>query len=179
MSLLNIQMFISGNFFSIYITQYLLIPEASLAYFSILRAAIMLVFFFFAQNRLAEMSIYKVMLAGLGLYIGAYVLLLNIPSGMIILLAVYTAMNACASALFLPRRDVLVVQNVDPVERPRITSLLMVIMLGITSPFGALVGLLFDYNSRLPFIVNVILFILMGGLVAYEKYQKEKKGGFV
>jgi MFS family permease len=173
-SLLSIQQLISGNFFSLYVTQNLFIPDQYLAVFTIVRAAIMLVFFFIAQAKLSKMPMYAVMLGGLGLYIGGHVLLLNIPAESAVpLLVVFTAVDACAAALFLPRRDVLFMQSIDPKERPRIMSLCMVIMLGVTSPFGILAGVVSNMDRRLPFIANVVLFALMGCLIAYERKIKK------
>lgn len=168
-TLVSISQLISGNFFSLYVTQNLGMPEQFLAWFPILRAAIMLVFFFGVQNRLNERSIRTVMLTGLGLYIGGQALLLNTPAGSLFPLVLYTAMDACAAALFLPRRDTLLINNVNPEERARIMSLIQVIMLGITSPFGFVVGKMSDIDRRLPFILNLGLFVLMGCIVAMER----------
>ena len=172
-SLLNIQQLISTNFFSLYVTQNLHIPEQYLAAFTIVRAAIMLLFFFFAQAGLTKIPIHAVMLGGLVMYIGSHALLLSTSAGAVPLLILYAAMDACAAALFLPRRDVLLMRNMDPKERPRIMSLLTVIMLGATSPFGYVAGLLSNLNRSWPFMLNVVLFLLMWRLIIMEKKKTD------
>lgn len=173
-TLSNISQLVSGNFFSLYVTQNLLISEKFLAYFPMLRAAIMLAFFFGAQDRLSRFSIRTVMLAGLLLYVGAHVMLLTAPAGALLPLVIYTAMDACAGALFLPRRDTMLINNVNPTERARIMSLIYVVMLGVSSPFGFVAGKMSEINRRLPFLLNVALFLLMGLIVAIERRAGRK-----
>jgi hypothetical protein len=134
----------------------------------------MLVFFLFVQNRLNKFPLYAVMLAGLLTYIAGHVWLLMIPYGYgaILPLVAFTAMDACAAALFLPRRDSLVILNVDPQERARIMALLLVIMLGVSSPFGYIVGALSEISRRIPFMMSIGLFVLMGVMVAMERGKK-------
>jgi len=168
-TLVSIQQMTSNTFFAIYVTQDLALPEQFLVIFPILRAAIMLTFFLGMQDRLNRFPQYAVMLSGLGLYILGFVLLVLTPPEVIFLLVIFTVMDACAAALFLPRRDALVIKNVDPSERARIMSLLTVIMLGVSSPFGFVIGLLSGINRQIPFIVCVGLFILMGVIVSFEK----------
>jgi len=171
-TLLSIQQLVSNNFFALYVTQDLNLPEHFLAVFPILRAAIMLVFFLGVQHRLNRFPQYAVMLGGLLLYVCGFVLLVLTPPQMMPMLLVFTALDASAAALFLPRRDALVIQNVDPAERARIMSLLTVIMLGVSSPFGFIIGQLSDIDRRIPFVVCIGLFLLMGVIVSLER----KKG---
>ena len=171
-TLLSIQQMTSTNFFALYVTQDLALPEQFLVVFPILRAAIMLVFFLGFQDRLNRFPQYAVMLTGLGLYVGGFTLLILTPPETMFLLVVFTIIDACAAAVFLPRRDALVFQNVDPGERARIMSLLTIIMLGVSSPFGVIIGRLSGMDRRLPFAVCVGLFILMGVIVSMER----KKG---
>ena len=166
---LHIQQIIAGNFFSLYVTQDLQLPEQYLAWFPVLRGVIMLCFFLFFQRILSKFSIYSVMLAGLIIYIIAYVLLIFAPVGMLFPLLIFTAVDACAAALFLPRRDTLVIHNVDPAERARIRSLMMVIMLGVASPFGFIIGQISGMNRQIPFIICLGLFALIALIVLIER----------
>jgi len=168
-TLLNIQQMVSSNFFALYVTQDLLLPEQFLAVFPILRAAIMLGFFLGVQDRLNRFPQYAVMLLGLGVYIAGFTLLVLTPPETIILLVVFTVLDACAAALFLPRRDALVFQNVDAGERARIMSLLTVIMLAVSSPFGIIIGRISGINRQIPFMICVGLFVLMGIFVFMER----------
>jgi hypothetical protein len=170
-TLLTIQQIASNNFFALYVTLNLGVAEELLALFPILRAGVMLVFFLGLQNRLNTFPMYKVMLAGLVLYIGGHILLLGIPAGqgLLLPLILFTAVDACAAALFLPRRDSLVILNVDPQERARIMSLLVVLMLGFSGPFGYIIGVLSEANRRIPYMMSIGLFVLMGAIVLMER----------
>ena len=129
----------------------------------------MLVFFLGIQDKLNRYPQYAVKLVGLAVYICAFTLLVATPPERIFQLVLFTALDACAAALFLPRRDALMIQNVDPTERARIMSLLTVIMLGISSPFGAIIGQISGINRQIPFIICIGLFVLMGFIVFLEK----------
>jgi len=174
-SLLNIQQMTSANFFGLYVTQDLGIPEQFLALFPILRSGIMLLFFLNIQDRLNRYPQYIVMLVGLGAYITGFTLLVVTPPQTMTLLIIFIIMDACAASLFLPRRDALVIQNVVPEERARIMSLLLVIMLGVSSPFGYIIGVLSEIDRRIPFIVCIGLFVLMGIMVYMEKGNSKKE----
>jgi len=170
---LHIQQTIAVNFFSLYVTQDLSLPESALPWLTVvLRGAIMLAFFLVFQRIKDKLPIYLVMLSGLALYIGAYILLLLTPADVIFPLVVFTAIDACAAALFLPRRDTLVIHNVDPAERARIRALLMALMLGVASPFGFVAGQLSEIDRRIPFIACLGLFIVLGLIVWREGRSK-------
>jgi len=172
---LHIQQIIATNFFSLYVTQDLNLPEQSLAWFPVLRGAVMLAFFLVFQRILNRYSIYSVMLVGLFTYIVAYVLLIFAPVGMLFPLLIFTAIDACAAALFLPRRDTLVIHNVDPAERARIRSMMMVIMLGAASPFGYIAGRISGMDRRIPFIICLGLFAIIGVIVWIERLVEQRK----
>jgi len=170
---LHVQQTIAMNFFSLYVTQDLRLPEQYLPLLTVvLRGAIMLAFFLVFQKILDRFSIYLVMIGGLILYIGAYVLLLLTPPDIIAPLIIYVAIDACAAALFLPRRDTLVVNNIDPTERARIRAMLMALMLGLASPFGFLAGRLSEIDRRIPFIACLVLFVIMGAIVLRSRSEK-------
>ncbi|MCL2363981.1 MAG: MFS transporter [Defluviitaleaceae bacterium] len=170
-TVLNIQQIASNNFFALYVVYELGIEEQWLALFPIMRTGVMLVFFLGVQNKLNRFPMYAIMLGGLVTFTAGHVLLLNIPQGQGLMLPmfVFTALDACAAALFLPRRDTLVILNVDPAERARIMSLLIVIMLLLSSPFGYIFGLLSEYNRRIPYMLSIGLFVIMAGIVLLER----------
>ena len=174
--ILHIQQ-IAGGFFTLYVTQDLGLPDAYIAWFPVLRGAIMLVFFLAFQRILNRFSIYLVMFGGLALYIGGYILLLWTPAGFLLPLLIFTAIDACAAALFMPRRDSLVINNVDPAERARIRAMLMAIMLGVASPFAILAGRLSEFNRRIPLAASIGLFVLIGIIVWIERQKKDETTG--
>ncbi|MCL2580234.1 MAG: MFS transporter [Oscillospiraceae bacterium] len=165
-ALVGVTQLISGTFFALFATQSLGMPDYFLAYFPVFRSAVMLFSFFVIAHRLSVFSPRKVMFAGLAAYIAAHLLLLGSPPENMIWLSVYIVIEACAAALFLPRLDIMAIHSVRPKERMRIYSFFDVVALAIASPFGVLAGYLSNMDRRLPFILNVALFIGMLCFVA-------------
>ncbi|MCL2837728.1 MAG: MFS transporter [Oscillospiraceae bacterium] len=172
---IGIVQLITSTFFALYATQNLGINESFLAYFPILRAAIMLTFLFLIQNRLSRFKGRYVMLAGLAAHILSHGLLILSPPENLAWLSVYIIMEACAAALFLPRLDTLSVHEVRPRERARIYGVFNVIAFAVAAPFGYLAGFLSDLNRRLPFALNIVLFVCMIYFVLAKSRSKKIK----
>lgn len=167
---LHIQQMIANSFFALYVTENLGLEQDLLPWLNVvLRGAIMLLFFLIFQRILDRFPIHFVMLGGVALYMGAYVLLITAPVGLLLPLILFTAIDACAAALLLPRRDTLVIHNVDPAERARIRAMLMAIMLGAASPFGFIAGRLSEIDRRIPFAACLGLFAIIGIIVILER----------
>jgi len=172
-SLLGIVLLVTSTFFAIYITQNLGIPNAFLAYFPILRAIVMLVFLLIVQGGLSKYKARSMMLLGLSVYIAAMAWILAAPMGNWMWIAVYVVLDACAAALLLPRLDTMVTNAITPEERARIRSLFNMLVIAASSPFIFLTGVLSSINRRLPFILNLILFLVMVLVLIFER-NKEK-----
>jgi hypothetical protein len=56
--------------------------------------------------------------------------------------------------------DRMFVINVDEGERARIISITLVIVVLFSSPFGAIAGRLSEIDRILPFILNMVLFVI-------------------
>jgi len=166
---------IAAGFFALYVTQDLGIPQSYIAWFLVLRGVIMLAFFLVFQRFLDRFSIYRVMIVGLLLYILGYVLLLSAPAYFLLPLLLFTAVDASATALFLPRRDTLVINNVDPAERARIRAMLMALMLGVASPFAILAGQLSEINRRIPLAACIGLFLISGIIVLMDSLHNRSQ----
>jgi len=163
---------VAGTYFALYATQNLGIAESFLAYFPVLRAAISLLFFFFIQNHLGKFNQRLLMRIGLALFIIGHILLLLAPPQNLTWLLVYALADAWAAAMFFPRLDTLIFNSIDPTERARCRALINVIVLAITSPFGILAGFLSDMDRRLPFVLNMILF--MGMIITLARGRENK-----
>ena len=74
-------------------------------------------------------------------------------------------LEACSLVLIQPFMDSLVARSVDARERARIMALLNVVVISLTSPFGWLAGLMAEADQRLPFMMNIGLFVLGAILV--------------
>ena len=152
---------IASTFFALYTTQNLGMPESFLAYFPILRAAVMLVFLFIIQSRLNKIKPHLVMMCGIVAYIIANGVLLLAPAGNWISIAVYVFIEACGVALLIPRMSALVANAIEPKQRARIRAVFNAAILAFISPLAFAAGVLSDMNRRLPFVLNAGLFILM------------------
>ena len=158
MVLNNIYTMVTTNFFGLYITQNLGIPEQLVAIFPMLRAGVMLLFILLIQHIFNRMKYRPVMLMGLGLYIISHVILLLAPPENLAMIWGYTLAEAFAYALVNPRKDSLSALFIDKEERSRAYGLLYVIIIACSAPFGWLVGLLSSVNRMLPFALNILVF---------------------
>ena len=161
LALVGITQVISSTFFALYVTQNLGISESFLAYFPVLRAGMMILFFLLLQHHLSHFKRKNIMLFGVLLYVLSHGFLLASPDENLIWLSIYIVMEASAGALFLPRLDTQAVHAVKPKERARIYGSFDVIAFALAAPFGILAGYLSDLDRRLPFALNILLFVLM------------------
>jgi len=173
----GITLVVIGGFFALYVTQTLNLPEEFLAYFPILRALVMILFMLVLQNFFNRFNIIKVMICGLILYVVAVVFLLASPMENWLWVAGFVVIDACASALFLPRMRSLAAHEIEPEERARIRSLFYVVVLAVSTPFGYLAGRLADIDLRWPFvlILGVFVCMLIFTLVFFRLQYKSEK----
>ena len=168
MVVINITSMIGGNFYSLYATGGLGIPENFLAYFPIIRAFIML-FFFFIEHNLKRFRTKRPMLVGLTLYIVCQLLVVFSPKNTITPLIVYTFLEAVAFGLVYPRKELMTTVFVSKQERARIVALLTTFTIAIASPFGSIAGALSKTDGRLPFVLSLMLFIIAFVVIATMK----------
>lgn len=167
--ILNITSISITNFFALYITLNVGISEKYVALFPIGRAVIMLLFMFILQPLTNRLHYRSVFLAGFGIYLASHVfLLLSRPDNQLLVIA-YTLLEAVAFALVVPRRDALGAVFYDKEDRARVMSLIYVIMIAVSSPFGSILGYLSALDRRLPFALNMLLFIILAVVVATSK----------
>lgn len=157
---------IRSTFWSILVTEKLLIPAQHLALYSVARSVTMLLFYFVVMPRLRHMNTRKPMILGFAGLLVSQVLLINVPARNYVLLLVSTILEACSIPVVSTLLEKLVVLTVDPQERARTMSLLYVLVITVTSPFGWIAGKLSEVNRILPFVLIIILSIA-GGLLIY------------
>lgn len=157
--ILYITNMVSVNFFSLYATQKLGLPDSYLALFPILNATVMLIFLIGIQHRMDSMKFKAPIWAGLVLHAIASVLLILAPTENVFFVMIYILVGAVASALITPRKDALLQLNINPKERARINALIMAFTIAFSSPFGYFAGWLSSIDRRLPFAFAFALFI--------------------
>lgn len=158
MALTNIIQIATTNFFSLYVTEKIHLSDELVAVFPVLRTLVMLAFVIGLQNLFQKLRMKVSFLVGFLMYIASHLLLLLTPEKNLLLVMGYTILEAAAYAVIIPRKDALMAHYVDPRERSRIYALYNVLMIGISVPFGSLIGWMFEVNPGLPFLFNIALF---------------------
>lgn len=158
MALTNIIQIATTNFFSLYVTEKIHLSDELVAVFPVLRTLVMLAFVIGLQNLFQKLRMKVSFLVGFLMYIASHLLLLLTPEKNLLLVMGYTILEAAAYAVIIPRKDALMAHYVEPKERSRIYALYNVLMIGISVPFGSLIGWMFEVNPGLPFLFNIVLF---------------------
>lgn len=160
MALTNIIQIATTNFFSLYVTEKIHLSDELVAVFPVIRTLVMLAFVIGLQNLFQKLRMKVSFLVGFLMYIASHLLLLLTPEKNLLLVMGYTVLEAAAYAVIIPRKDALMAHYVDQKERSRIYALYNVLMIGISVPFGSLIGWMFELNPGFPFLFNIALFCL-------------------
>jgi MFS family permease len=160
MIVMSINLTVLGAFWSIMVTQRLLVAPQYLSIFTTVKSAIMLLFFFLIMPRIREMDVRKPLITGFIFFIISLLLLIWMPPQSYVLLIITVILEACAIPMTSTFMDKLVVVSIDPQERARIMAILYVFVILMTSPFGWVAGQLSQMNRVLPFIMVIALFLI-------------------
>ena len=120
MILLQCSYMVTNSFFSLYATSILGVSDRMIAVFPIVRAAVMLLFFFAAPKILDRLSLEVPMIFGTILWIICQLVLIFCPPGNLPVLFIYVFVEAVAGAIVIPRKETMLVNNVDEKERTNI-----------------------------------------------------------
>jgi len=172
-TIFNILWTVSGSFFGLYVTGTLEIPEYLLAYFPIIRSIVIAAFLYLIQPKLDRFGFRHPMMIGLIIFIISLIILIFTPANSLSFLIVVVFLDAVAYSFVVPRSDSLTQMLIEPSERARIRGLMMVVVLGMSIPFGYLAGYLSSMDRRYPFILMVVFFALMFVIIALNKKRLE------
>lgn len=167
---------INGTFWSVIVTEKIEIPVQNISLFALVHSLVMLMFYFLVAPRLRRFHFKIPMVLGFAGFALSQLLLILVPVNGYVLLLISILLEGCSLAAINPLLDQLIVLNVDAEERARIQSILYVSVILITSPFGWIAGVMSEANKSLPFILNIVFFII-GGFLAYlagKTSSKEK-----
>ncbi|MCL2424950.1 MAG: MFS transporter [Oscillospiraceae bacterium] len=200
----NITAMVHGNFFGLYVTGTLNLPQHYLAYFPILRSAVIFIFIYLFQHKMDKLGFRNPMLIGLSIFIVTNVLLIFARESSFFIestilsysiyeystlsailsflsfdnystfvlttyLFFYVILDAVAFSFVMPRSDSLRQMLIEPSERARISGLMMVIVLGLSIPFGWVAGWLSNIDRRFPFILIIIFLIIIFAVILASK----------
>lgn len=172
--IISITTLISGNFWAIIVTEKLHIPAQNLGAFPFVKSAIVLGFFFLVMPHISKMHYKLPMVIGFLGYLASQVVLISAPDQGYLFLVLSAFLEACSFALLSPLVSEMTVLTIEPSERARIQSILYVGVIVLTAPFGWIAGALSGLNKDLPFILNIVLFML-GAALAYLAGQASQK----
>lgn len=166
MLVMSICTMINTTFWPLFVTEKVGISIKNVSLFHFMRSATMLILYFVIIPKVNAYRFKKPLMTGFGLFIASQLLLISTPVKSYTLLIISTLLEAFSLSLINPLMDSLTVITVNPKERARIMSILHVIMIGLTSPFGWIAGILSEKQRVLPFMMNIILFII-GAIFTY------------
>jgi MFS family permease len=154
---------INNSFWGVFATQKLLIPAEHLAIYPFARSIAQMIFFFVFTPLIRDMNFRNPILIGLCGFILSQVLLITAPVGNYLVLVVSVILEACSAGAVNIQVDRMQVLTMDEAERARVLALVMVIVVGLSSPFGFIAGKMSEVDRVLPFLFNIGLFCV--GLV--------------
>ena len=102
---------------------------------------------------------------GFSAFFASQALLVFMPPHSVPLLVTSVALEATALALVIPMAESLLAVAMESHERARISAMVYVALVVLTSPFGWIAGQLSAIDRSLPFALNMGLFVIGAGLV--------------
>jgi MFS family permease len=168
-----------STFFGLYTTHNLGFPQDILAYLPILRAVVMLFFFFILVRVLDRVPLKKPLLIGITLFIAGQLLLILSTrwAGTTVVypvIVVYVILEAFGFAMVFPRRDSLMAVIINPQERARMTCIINALVTVFVMPFGFISGVLSGIDRRMPFGLAIIMMAAAFTLVFFIKINMQQ-----
>ncbi|MCL1830899.1 MAG: MFS transporter [Oscillospiraceae bacterium] len=155
-----IQLMMKNTYLAVLITERLGFSADTMALYQTLSAVIMLVVLLGITPFLSKITKRWPIALGVAFHITATTLLLiSPPTGNYLLLIITAVCDAFGTAITTPRIDTLTTNTIVNQERTVANSVMHVMMLVLSIPFGYLGGMLSDIDTRLPFVMVFILFI--------------------
>jgi len=151
---------------SVLVTEKLQIGAEYLLLYYLARSLTILLFYFTVMPRLRSVVPRIPMIFGFAGLILSWTILITIPPQSYGLLLVVTILEGCSVPAITTLLDKLIATSVDPKECARIMAILYLMVLACTTPFGWIAGRASQINRNLPFVLNIVLFLL-GAILAY------------
>jgi hypothetical protein len=167
---------INNTFWQIIVNKKLLVPEAVLPFFMVLRSGLAIVFLFFVIPGLTKGLLKIPLVLAFAAYLAGQGLLITVPiEGMLKypLLCVSLVFDGFGIAMLSVLSESLIAIYVNPDERARIMAIRYMIIMGATAPFGWIGGFLSDISRNLPFVLNLVLLVI-GIVITFVYYHKNK-----
>jgi MFS family permease len=157
---------INNSFWSIIVIEKIHIPTGNLAVFPFFKSIIMFVCYFWVIPRLTRVNLTRPMFLGFASFLLSHLILLLTPEKGYAFLFVSALLEAFSVATLGPLIERTVALTAEPQERARIISLVYLLVIVCTAPFGWIAGALSSVNRSLPFLLTISLFAV-GCLLVY------------
>jgi len=174
MFIMNVVGVINGTFWGLYSSEAIGIPKEHIAMFPFIKSVVMLISFFMILPRVHTDNFRKPMFFGFSLFAVSQVTLLAVPPNGFYLLALSIVIEAVALSLISPLLDSMQIIMVEPKERSRIISLMYVMVIALSSPFGWIAGMLSSIDRRLPFVL-ILGMLTFGFFLTWMAKQPKKE----
>jgi len=163
-SLNSIQMIVRSTFLAVLVTERLGFPPETMAMVHTINSLIMLVSLLFITPMLSQFTSRWPIALGIGLHIASTVILLLSPASQSYFVLIVSAiLIALGSSISSPRIEAIVANTISNEDRSLVNSVMQVLSVAISAPFGFVGGVLSGIDTRLPFLLT--LCILFGCLL--------------
>jgi MFS family permease len=157
---------VSGSFWGVLFTTKLGFAESEISIYVTLRSLVMALCFFLIGPRLTNLLHFRLPLwVGFSSFFASQALLVLMPPHAIPWLVVSVVLEGVAAALINPMTESLLAVAMESHERARISAMVYVALIVLTTPFGWIAGQLSAMDRSLPFVLNMGLFVIGAGLV--------------
>lgn len=170
---------VNGTFWQIIVNQKLLVPDANLPFFPMIRSLLAIVFFFTVIHRVRGSSHFRwPLLAGFGAYFVGQLLVsqLPVPAGGRAGWATYALLGVCllfdsfGVGMLAMLAESIVALHVDQAERSRVMAVQRTAVMLAVAPFGWISGALSKADRSWPFLLTTALTVV--GLVVTLLYYR-------
>ncbi|MDR3050818.1 MAG: MFS transporter [Oscillospiraceae bacterium] len=169
---------ITDAFWPLLVTSRLGVSEGSLSIYATVRNLVMLVCCLTVVPRISTERFKNPIVVCFSLQIAAKVMLICMPAGALWLLVLSVVLEALSLSLLNPLTESLQVLHVDETERARMLAILFAVVPLISSPFGAIAGLLSEVHRVLPLVLTLCLYVaaIALSLGIWSITQREQQG---
>ena len=164
--LASIMSIVRSTFQSILLTRGLGFPEAAIAVFPLVTAAVMLAVLVFLVPSLARRGTAVALAVGFGSMAASAALLAASPVRSWPIAILSTALGGVGSAVVFPVTDSFLANAVPDRGRAKVMAAFYVVMFSVSSPFSWVGGLLAAVSPRLPLALVAVVCVLGLGLSA-------------
>ncbi len=165
---------VNSAFWAVLVTAKMHIPSEDISIFPFVRSLVLLACLFWLTPRLNTLRFRRPLALGFAGYLASQVLLVIMPEKSYLLLGISVILEAFSAAMVSPLLDSLLAVTMNAAERARLISIVYVAIILFTSPFGWIAGQLSAMDRTFPFILNIALFVIAGGLVVASKWLENR-----